>query len=104
MSPALAIAWEFGRRYRWGLTAIAAYLVALGIVKLLILPPEYVDIERSMRMWFLVCAPLTATFIFFLAAFSFGLDGDFAGRPSLYPRRLFTLPVTTAALAGWPML
>lgn len=48
--------------------------------------------------------PLTATFMYFLAVFSFGLTGDLAARQSMYPARLFTLPVTTAALAGWPML
>ena len=104
-SPALAIAWEFRQRYRWGLTAIAGYLVALATVKLLILAPAApVDIERSLGMWFLVLAPLTAAFIFFLGVFSFGFAGDFAARQSIYPARLFTLPVTTAALAGWPML
>lgn len=104
-SPAAAIAWEFGRRYRWGLAALAGYLLALGVIKLLILAPAPpVDLERSQSMWFLVLAPLTAAFIFLLAAFSFGLDGDFAARQSIYPARLFTLPVTTAALAGWPML
>ena len=104
-SPAVAIAWEFRQRYRWGLTALAGYLVALGTIKLLILAPAPpVDIERSMSMWFLVLAPLMAALIFFLAVFSFGLDGDFAARQSIYPARLFTLPVTTTALAGWPML
>jgi hypothetical protein len=48
--------------------------------------------------------PLTATFIYFLAVFSFGLSGDLAARQSIYPARMFTLPVTTAALAGLPML
>jgi hypothetical protein len=104
-SPAVAIAWEFRRRYRWGLTTLAGYLVGLGIIKLLILAPgPPVDIENSMSMWFLVLAPLAAAFVFLLAVFSFGLDGDFAARQSIYPARLFTLPVTTAALAGWPML
>ena len=47
-SPAVAIAWEFRQRYRWGLTALAGYLVALGTIKLLILTPgPPVDIERS---------------------------------------------------------
>ena len=104
-SPAVAIVWEFRRRYRWGLTTLAGYLVGLGIIKLLILAPgPPVDIENSMSMWFLVLAPLAAAFVFLLAVFSFGLDGDFAARQSIYPARLFTLPVTTAALAGWPML
>ena len=52
----------------------------------------------------MVVVPLTATFVYFLAVFSFGLAGDLAARQSMYPARLFTLPVTTAALAGWPML
>jgi hypothetical protein len=51
-----------------------------------------------------VVVPLTATFTYFLAVFSFGLAGDLAARQSMYPARMFTLPVTTAALAGWPML
>ncbi len=52
----------------------------------------------------MVAVPLTATFMYFLAVFSFGLTGDLAARQSMYPARMFTLPVTTAALAGWPML
>src|SRR5712691_2437889 len=42
--------------------------------------------------------------MYFLAVFSFGLAGDIAARQSMYPARMFALPVTTAALAGWPML
>jgi hypothetical protein len=48
--------------------------------------------------------PLTAASLFLLALFSFGFTGDLAARQSMYPTRMFTLPVTTAALAGWPML
>lgn len=51
-----------------------------------------------------VMGPITATFTYCLAVFTYGLSGDIAGRQSMYPRRLFTLPVSTAALAGWPML
>src|SRR5262249_13051601 len=40
----------------------------------------------------------------FLAVFTFGLAGDIAARQSMYPRRMFALPLTTNALAGWPML
>ena len=42
--------------------------------------------------------------MYFLAVFSYGLAGDLTARHSLYPARMFTLPVSTAALAGWPML
>ena len=38
MTPALAIAWEFRRRYRWGLTALAVYLVALAIITVAVAP------------------------------------------------------------------
>src|SRR5688572_23427506 len=48
--------------------------------------------------------PMTAAAVYFLAVFSFGLGGDLAARQSIFPARMFTLPVTTRALVGWPML
>jgi len=51
-----------------------------------------------------VSVPLTTTFVYLLAVFSFGFAGDLAARHSMYPARMFTLPVTNAALVGWPML
>jgi len=104
-SPALAIAWEFRQRHRWGLIALAGYLLVLGTIKLLILEPgQFVKLDPPDGTAGVVIAPLSATFIYFLAVFSFGLAGDLAARQSIYPARMFTLPVTTAALAGWPML
>lgn len=104
-SPARAIAWEFRRRHRWGLIALAGYLLILGTIKLLILGPGYpINLDSPQSFAFVVVVPLTATFTYFLAVFSFGLAGDLAARPSIYPARMFALPVTTAALAGWPML
>ena len=104
-SPAAAIAWEFRERHRWGLIAVAG------------LPARPRDDQardsraradrhaRDARSFALVVVvPLTTTFMYFLAVFSYGLAGDLAARQSMYPARLFTLPVTTAALAGWPML
>ena len=52
----------------------------------------------------MVLAPWSIVFFYFLAAFSFGLTGDLGARQSIYPPRLFTLPITNAQLAGWPML
>jgi len=104
-SPALAIAWEFRRRHRWGWIALAGYLVVLATIKLLILGPgQRVNFADDESFALVVAVPITATFMYFLAVFSFGLAGDLAARRSMYPARLFTLPVTTAALAGWPML
>src|SRR5712692_421187 len=103
-SPAAAIAWEFRRRHRWGLIALAAYLLVLATIKLLILGPgKRVDLDEE-TFALVVVVPLTATFMYLLAMFTFGLSGDIAARQSMYPARMFTLPITTAALAGWPML
>lgn len=104
-SPALAIAWEFRQRHRWGLIAIAGHLLVLATIKLLILGPgQRVNFDDAQSFALVVMVPLSATFMYFLAVFSFGLSGDLASRQSMYPARMFTLPVTTAALAGWPML
>jgi len=104
-SPALAIAWEFRQRHRWGLIALIVYLLALAAIKLLILEPgQPIELDSAETFALVVVVPITATLTYFVAVFSFGLDGDVAGRQSIYPARMFTLPVTTAALAGWPML
>lgn len=104
-SPAAAIAWEFRRRHRWGLTALAAYFTILAAIKLLILvSAARVHFADTETFAFLVIVPTTCTFIYFLAVFSFGLDGDLAGRQSMYPPRMFTLPLTNDALVAWPML
>ena len=103
-SPALAIAWEFRQRHRWGLMAVAGYLLVVATIRFLILEPgEPVRVD-SLRFAAVVSVPLTTTFVYLLAVFSFGFAGDLAARQSIYPARMFTLPVTTAALAGWPML
>jgi hypothetical protein len=104
-SPALAIAWEFRQRHRWGMIAVAGYLLVVAAIKLLILDTgQIVKLEDPESFAAVVMGPLVATFTYFLSVFSFGLAGDLAARHSIYPTRLFTLPMTTGALAGWPML
>ncbi len=105
MRPAAAIAWEFRQRHRWGLIALVGYLLILAVLKLLVVAravPLHLNSPESFA--FVVLVPLTATFTYFLAVFTFGLEGDLAARQSMYPARMFTRPVTTAALAGLPML
>ena len=102
-SASVAIAWEFRQRHRWGLLALAGYLLVLATNKLLILTGQPVNLDDA-RFALVVVVPLAVTFTYSLAVFSFGLSGDLAARQSMYPARMFTLPVTTAALAGWPML
>ena len=104
-SAAAAFAWEFRQRHRWGLLALIVYLVVIAAIKLMFVThglPIRFDSPESFA--FVDVVPLTATFTYFLAVFTFGLDGDLAARQSMYPPRMFTRPVTTAALVGWPML
>jgi hypothetical protein len=104
-SPAAAIAWEFRQRHRWGLIALVGYLFVLATIKIVVLARGLaINLDSAESFAFVVVVPATATFTYFLAVFTFGLDGDLAARQSMYPSRLFTLPVTTAALSGWPML
>ncbi len=101
-TPAAAIAWELRAKHRWGFLAIGVYLLALAVCRVrLSAAPDYPSVDTFA---FLVLVPLTATFIYFLAVFSYGLGGDLAARESTYPARMFTLPVSDTALAGWPML
>lgn len=103
-SPALAIAWEFRHRHRWGLIAVAGYAILLATFKLFFLEPgQRVTLDPPDGTAGIIIAPLSMLCFYFVAAFSFGLDGDLSARQSIYPARMFTLPMTTAALAGWPM-
>jgi hypothetical protein len=103
-TPAAAIAWQFRQRHRWGLMALLATILLLGAIKIAVLTtrahPELDDLTFAL----LVPVPLAATFLYLLAVFTFGVSGDLAARESMYPPRMLTLPVSTAALAGWPML
>jgi len=104
-SPAAAVAWEFRQRHRWGLIALIGYLLVLATIKLVVLARGLpINLDSPESFAFVVVVPLAATFTYFLAVFSFGLDGDLAARQSMYPARRFTLPVSTTALAGVPML
>ena len=104
-SPAAAIAWQFGRRHRWGFAAMAAYVVALAVIRTVIAVTGLrIAFDNTETFAFVVVVPMTATFLYFLAIFSFGLDGDFSGRQSIYPARYFTMPVSSNALVGWPMV
>ena len=102
-SPAAAIAWEFRQRHRWGLIALAGHVLFVAAFKIVILGTD-TTVELGDGRATAVTVPWSAMFTYFLAVFSFGLTGDLAGRQSIYPARMFALPVTTAALAGWPML
>src|SRR3954452_18467289 len=98
-TPAAAIAWELRQRHRWGLMAVLATILILGAIKIAA-HRELGDMTFAL----LVPIPLAATSLYLLAVFTFGISGDLAARESMYPTRMLTLPVSSAALAGWPML
>lgn len=104
-SAAAAFGWEFQRRLRLGLIALGLYFVVLATFQFLILGPRTsLHPLRSMTFALTVNVPLSFAAMYLLAVFSYGLAGDLTARHSLYPARMFSLPVSTAALAGWPML
>ena len=104
-SPALAFLRGILQRHRWGLGAIILYLLALWSARPYILgsgrPAELLHAEHFA---FTVIVPLSASFMYLLVVFSLGLSGDLGARQSMYPDRMFNLPVTSGALVGWPML
>ncbi|MBW3670268.1 MAG: hypothetical protein KY432_01205 [Acidobacteria bacterium] len=103
-TPAVAIAWEFRQRHRWGLIAVLAAILTLGGIKIALLTPQAPLELHDVTYALLIPVPLSGAFLYLLAVFTFGIAGDLAARESMYPSRMFTLPVPSAALAGWPML
>jgi hypothetical protein len=98
-TPALALGWEMWRQHRWAFVSPALYLLGLAAVAQA-LRPERID-EGAVV---LALIPLAVAIPFVLAAFLFVSDLPFENRRSCFPERLFTLPVTTAALVAYPML
>ncbi|PYR36836.1 MAG: hypothetical protein DMF90_08815 [Acidobacteria bacterium] len=85
--------------------ALGAYVIIFLAIKLVILGPGHpIRLNPPNGLAALIIAPVSMTLFYFVAVFSYGLSGDVAARQSIYPSRMFTMPVTTRALAGWPML
>lgn len=82
---------------------MGAYLVLLTAVKLVVRDTP-VTFQSAESFALLVVVPITVSFVYLLAVFTYGLSGDLAARQSMYPARMFTLPLSNAALTGWPML
>src|SRR5712692_10551727 len=99
----LAIAWVLWREHRWTLLAIVGYLLVAVIVSAVV--PAHVSPGVAPVIFGPMTVPMVGVLLCFLGAFSYGLDPqDVVARQSCFPPRLFTLPVRTRALAGWPML
>ncbi|MEX0711574.1 MAG: hypothetical protein WD278_04450, partial [Pirellulales bacterium] len=98
-SPAQALAWQLTHRYRWGLIPLAGYLLLL-CVYFSLAPAGAVSAAAAS----IATIPLAVGVAFLLGVCTFGLEVNVADRRSGYPARMFTLPVRTSGLIGWPML
>jgi hypothetical protein len=100
-TPALAIGWTIWRRHRWGLSAAAVCVVvvvlACSVGRAVLGPGEALQLCGEAAVPLAVCA------LYLVAVFAYGFDSDLATAGTAFPSRMFTLPVRTAALAGWPM-
>jgi hypothetical protein len=97
-SPALAIAWEFWARNRWGLSAILALLLTGGVLC-------HTLAAEAVRQPVRVLSPILMTFsaIYLFSVFIYAEVREGA-KGTGFPPRMFTLPLRTSALVAWPML
>jgi hypothetical protein len=105
MNVARAFLFEYRRRHRLALIVLAGYLLTFLVLKATVLGSEFqVRLAPPNGFSFFAILPGTAALFYAIGVFTYGLAGDLAARESIYPRRMLTLPITTAALVGWPML
>lgn len=101
-----AFAWEVWGRHRLMMLLALAYLLAL-ILLFQVAPAGTfeapIDRPNTPPLGFALSLPLGFALVYLLAAFAHGDQAQLESRESGYPRRAFTLPVRTAALAGWPL-
>ena len=83
---------------------MAVYMIVLAAVRLFGLGPgATVRLAPPDGRAAVLIAPLSTTYFYYLAVFSFGLAGDLAARRSIFPAHLFALPVQTTGKAA-PLL
>ncbi len=96
-SPALIMAWQIWTRHRLGLRISAACLLLMVIT----FPPILRNFDSDLVLVLtLIPAALVFTYVANLLLFT----DEVGNLNSGYPRRTFTLPVTTRTLVLWPML
>jgi hypothetical protein len=99
-TAALALGWQVWSRHRRGLTVLAAY----GLVVTPLCHAVAASALNPILLVVLVIWPPTAALVYLLAIFSFGLEARVEAAESGFPARLWTLPLSTWELVGWPML
>ena len=104
-SSTTAVLWETWKQYRGWLIASTAWLLAmLGLIHALsgglIFGMKLLVAKDTIALMLAMAIGPLMVGLFLMFAYS----GDIIGRDSTFPARNFTLPLTTRALAGWPML
>lgn len=105
--PTTAVRWEVWRRHRWVLIASTVYFLVLSSLSHAISDRVVFGMELSVpesgifAMLLFAVSPLVCGL---LLLFAYAVDADIAGRESTFPTRMLTLPLTTRALVGWPMI
>jgi len=95
MRAAVALAWEFWGRHRWGLAGAAA-LVA-GFAAYTAAAPLTALGATLSTLWFVMALS------YVIGVFAYGFEARLEAAESGFPPRLFVLPVPTWLLVGWPM-
>lgn len=98
-SPALALAWQLWGRHRRGLAVVAAALLVCAALAHA-LPADTWDRTNAA----LPSMQFVFALLYVAAAFAFGFECQLEAKESGFPARMFTLPVRTGVLVGWPML
>jgi hypothetical protein len=99
MSAWRMLTWELIARNRWLFWPAVAFLALVSVVCPL-LPASL----RPQELGMTVCFLLIPSGMIFLAALAHGFEGRLEGRESIFPARLFTLPVSTIGLTGPPLV
>jgi hypothetical protein len=95
-SPAVALAWEFWGRHRWGLAGVVALVT--GFAAYCAAVPVSRQSASGSSIWFLIAL------CYVIGVFAYGFEARLETADSGFPARLFVLPVRTSVLVGWPML
>jgi hypothetical protein len=98
-SPTLALSWQLWGRHRRALAAFLLYLIGTAVV-FNALPAGTVEDWHGG----LLSIQFVLGLIYVAAIFAYGFESRLEAPESGFPARLFTLPVRTSMLVGWPML
>jgi hypothetical protein len=93
------LTWELFARQRWMFGLSAAYLAVISLV-CLVLPAAWRGPDLGMLLSLVLIGPAVVV----LAGLAHGFEGRLEARESIFPARLFTLPVSSATLTGPPLL